>query len=86
MGCELWNKQALKSFLAHRAGPFHEVLHLSLLCHPRAPIRGYSFWIGLKGPVRKDWNHKKGNSIKAKALSSYLPLEIFGICESAMNE
>lgn len=36
MGHELWNKQALKSFTAHRADPFHEVLHSSLviLGHP----------------------------------------------------
>lgn len=36
MGCELWNKLALKSFEVHRADPFHEVLHPSLVIleHP----------------------------------------------------
>jgi len=79
MGCELWNKQALKSFKAHRVDPFHEVLHPSLVI--LGTHQGLKSLSRPSGPVRKDFR-----GVKANARSFHLPLQGFGVCESVMNQ
>lgn len=79
MGCELWNKQALKSFKAHRVDPFHKVLHPSLVI--LGTHQGLKSLRRPSGPVRKDFR-----GVKANAQSFHLPLQGFGVHESVMNQ
>lgn len=67
-------------------------LHLPFFVTMVYPSRGVvsgQDWVDPcpSGPARKDWGGRKVlHKTKTPALSSYLPPEVFGICEHGMNK